>query len=166
MEVSNSVWRNLLLKHLLDACKYWFLFFWDDLRFSFSRMFTSIFFFFFRVWEVSTCLKRYYISSQSYIRNLSLVGEVNFRMIQKTNINYILFYEKYSQRMGSWVSREVGMLFCVNEYLFIYNLWIVIFPVFYFLYFKYLPILCWLLKNWVSFLLSYVKMKYVKHFVC
>lgn len=36
----------------------------------------------------------------------------------------------------------------------------------FFLYFKYLPILCWLLKNWVSFLLSYVKMKYVKHFVC
>lgn len=32
-------------------------------------------------------------------------------MIQKTNTNYILFYEKYSQRVGSWVSREVGMLF-------------------------------------------------------
>lgn len=117
MKVSYSVWRNLLLEHLLDACKYWFLFFWDDLRFSFSRMFTS--FFFFRVWEVSTCLERYYISPQSYIRNLSLVGEVNFRMIQKTNINCILFYEKYSQRVGSWVSREVGMFFWVNGYLFI-----------------------------------------------
>lgn len=44
-------------------------------------------------------LERYSISRKTYIRNLSLVGEINFRMIQKTNINYILFYEKYSQRV-------------------------------------------------------------------
>uniref|UniRef100_A0A8C3VWF9 Uncharacterized protein n=1 Tax=Catagonus wagneri TaxID=51154 RepID=A0A8C3VWF9_9CETA len=46
---------------------------------------------FFRVGEVSTCLEKYYIFPQSYIRKLALVREVSFRKIQKKNI-LIIFY--------------------------------------------------------------------------
>lgn len=135
MKVSYSVWRNLLLEHLLHACKYWFLFFWDYLRFYFSRMFIS--FFFFRVWKVSTCLERYYISAQSYhILEIDLwLKRLILEWSKKTNINYILFYEKYSQRVGSWMSGEVSMLFWVNGYLLLVSKS-------FFLYFKDLPILC------------------------
>lgn len=135
MKVSYSVWRNLLLEHLLDACKYWFLFFWDDLRFSFSRMFTS---FFFSESEKSALALKGITFPPKVILEIYLWLARLILEWSKKQISIVFYFMKNILR--GWVVGCLEKLVCSFELMgicLLYNWWISHF----FLYFKDLPII-------------------------